>query len=55
MATIIIKQKREKTFKDISIQCERIFTLHINGYGSEKMYKMVEEIFFNVIEKNGGY
>ena len=55
MATIIIKQKREKTFKDISIQCERIFTYHIKGYGTEKMYSLAEEIFFKVVQKNGGY
>jgi hypothetical protein len=56
MTTIKIKQKRVKTFNDISVQCERIFTLHIsNGCGTEKMYEMVEEIFFNVLKKNGGY
>ena len=52
MATTI-RIKRVKTFNDISLQCERIFTLHIHGYGSDKMYEVCEEIFFKVLKKNG--
>ena len=52
MATTI-RVKRIKTFNDISLQCERIFTLHIKGYGSNKMYEVCEEIFFKVLKKNG--
>lgn len=58
MTTIAIQHrvKRVKSFKDISIQCERIFTLHIsNGYGTEKMYHMCERLYFKALQKNGGY
>lgn len=56
MATTIIIRKREtKTFKDVSIQCERIYTLHLKGYGTDTMIDKVEEIFFKAMEKNGGY
>ena len=56
MTTITIKQKRVKSFNEISIQCERIFTLHVSkGLGTDKMYDMVEKIFFKVLKKNGGY
>ena len=55
MATIIIRKRETKSFKTISIQCERIYTLHLKGYGSEKMLQMVEEIFFKAMQKNGGY
>ena len=58
MATIAIQHrvKKVKTFNEISAQCERIFTLHIsNGCGTEKMFEMVEEIFFKALKKNGGY
>lgn len=54
MTTITIK--RTKTFNEISIQCERIFTLHISqGYGTDKMFQKCETIFFKVLKKNGGY
>lgn len=35
-----------KTFKQISDQCERIMRLYLAGYGTSKMLKEVEEIFF---------
>ena len=55
MTTIQIKQRRIKTFKDVSIQCERIFTLHNNGYGTANMIERCEIIFFSQMKKNGGY
>lgn len=56
IATIQHRIKRVKSFKEISIQCERIFTLHIsNGYGTEKMYQKCETLYFKVLQKNGGY
>ena len=36
-----------KTFKQISDQCERIARLYLKGFGTEKMIKKVEDIFFN--------
>ena len=55
MKTITIRQKRVKTFKDISIQCERISTMYLNGHGTDKMYEMVQDIYFKVVKANGGY
>jgi hypothetical protein len=56
MTTITIRQKRVKSFKEISIQCERIFTLHISkGCGTDKMFETCESIYFKVLQKNGGY
>lgn len=51
--TIIIKET--KTFKSVCIQCERIINLNLKGYGTQKMMEKVEEIFFKVMQKNGGY
>ena len=56
MTTITIRQKRVKSFKEISIQCERIFSLHIsNGCGTDKMFETCERLYFKVLQKNGGY
>lgn len=56
MTTIVIRQRREKSFKDISVQCERIFTLHINGgFGTNEMFHKCETLYFEVLKKNGGY
>lgn len=52
MITTIVT-RRTKSFKDICSQCERIFSMHLHGYGSDKMLEMVETIFFKVIEKTG--
>jgi hypothetical protein len=54
MITFIVN-KRIKSFQDVCSQCERIFNLHIKGYGSDKMYELVENIFFKVLKQNGGY
>ena len=51
--TITITTKRTKTFKDVSVQCERIITMHLNGFGTDAMLEKVEEIFFNVLKKHG--
>lgn len=51
--TITHELRKIKSFRDISLQCERIFTLHINGYGTDKMYRLCESIYFKVLEKNG--
>jgi len=53
MATITITQRKKKSFKDISIQCERIFTMHLYGYGTQHMIEVCEDIFFRVLKKNG--
>ena len=55
MKTIEIRQTKVKTFKDISIQCERIITLNLKGYGTSKMMQVVETVYFNVLKENGGY
>lgn len=55
MITATIKIKRIKSFNDISIQCERIFSLHLHGYGTEQMIEKCEAIFFKAMKKNGGY
>lgn len=55
MTRIQIKQRKIKTFKEVSIQCERIFTLHNNGYGTANMLERCEMIFFGIMQKNGGY
>lgn len=53
-ATIIFKQRKTKSFKDISLQCERIFTLHINkGFGTNKMFNTAENIYFRMLQSNG--
>ena len=43
--------KRTKSFKDICSQCERISTLYLNGYGTEKMLTFAEDIFLQFIKK----
>ena len=53
--TITITTKRTKTFKDVSVQCERIITMHLQGFGTDAMLEKVEKIFFKVMKKNGGY
>lgn len=48
--------KRIKSFNEISMQCERIFTLHISkGFGTEKMFQFCEMVYFKVLSLNGGY
>ena len=47
--------KTTKTFKQICQQCERIISLHLNGYGTEKMYQFTEQTFFKAMQLNGGY
>lgn len=37
----------KKTAKQIASQCERIMLLYLAGYGTKKMIKRVEEIFFS--------
>ena len=37
----------KKTAKQIAIQCERIMRLYLAGYGTAKMIKRVEDIFFS--------
>ena len=53
MATITIKIKRTKTFNDISVQMERIYTLNFNGYGSDRMLEKCEKIFSELLKKHG--
>ena len=55
MITIQVTSKRVKTFQDVSIQCERIITMHLHGYGTDKMIKRCETIYFKLLKKNGGY
>ena len=55
MITIQVTSKRVKTFQDVSIQCERILTMHFHGYGTKTMIERVETIFFEMLKKNGGY
>lgn len=42
-----------KTFKEISLQCERIFNLHVCGFGTDRMFEMCEQIYFRLLAKNG--
>lgn len=54
MTAIVIKTKRQKSFNEISIQCERIFTLHISkGFGTDKMFDRCESIYLKLITKFG--
>lgn len=53
--TIRIEIKETKSFKDVSIQMERIITLYYQGYGSEKMYEFCEQLYFKLLKQNGGY
>lgn len=53
--TITITTKNKKSFKEISVQCERIFTMHLHGYGTDTMIEKCETIFFKAMKKNGGY
>ena len=55
MTRIQVTIKREKTFEDVSIQCERIITMHLHGYGTKKMIERCETIYFKLLKKNGGY
>ena len=45
--------KTKKTYKEISIQCERISTLYLKGYGTEAMYQKCETIYLKIIAKIG--
>ena len=45
--------KKKKTYKEISIQCERISTLYLKGYGTEAMYQKCETIYLKIIAKIG--
>jgi hypothetical protein len=53
MATIKITHRRTKTFKDVSVQCERIVTMHLRGYGTDKMYEFCERVYFKLLTTNG--
>lgn len=43
--------KIKKTFKDISKQMERIWSLYYNGYGTDKMFQMCENFFMKLLAK----
>lgn len=45
--------KKVKSFSEISMQCERIFMLHMMGFGTERMFSMCEVLFFRVLALNG--
>ena len=34
-----------KTFKEISAQLERVYSLYLKGYGTEKMLETAEKFF----------
>ena len=55
LGKMIVKTRKIKTWKEVSIQVERIVTLYYKGYGSEKMFHTCENIYFREYEKNGGY
>ncbi len=55
MTTIVLRQRKVKTFKEVSVQMERIVTLYYKGYGSERMFHICEDIYFREYHKNGGY
>lgn len=55
MTTIVVRQRKVKTFKEVSVQMERIVTLYYKGYGSERMFRICEGIYFREYHKNGGY
>ena len=55
LGKMIVKTRKVKTWKEVSIQVERIVTLYYKGYGSEKMFHTCENIYFREYEKNGGY
>ena len=37
---------KEKSFKVISAQIERIYSLYLKGYGTKRMIEKCESIFF---------
>ena len=47
-----IKTKKVKSFKDVSIQMERIITLYYQGYGNERMYEFCEQVYFKLLKEN---
>ena len=36
-----------KTFKEISAQLERVYSLYLKGYGTKKMLETAEKFFFS--------
>lgn len=55
LVTIRKQIKRTKSFKDYSVQIERIITLYYQGYGNDRMYTFCEETYFRLLKENGGY
>lgn len=55
LVTIKKQIKRTKSFKDYSVQIERIITLYYQGYGNDRMYTFCEETYFRLLKENGGY
>ena len=55
MIVVQIKSKRIKSFKDVSIQMERIITLYNQGYGNKRIYEFCEQVYFKLLKENGGY
>ena len=53
MKTTSITIKRNKTFNEISIQCERISTLYLKGYGTDKMLQKCENIYMKIVAQKG--
>ena len=50
---VIIKDRKVKTYKDYSVQMERIYTLSFKGYGTTMMLEKCEQFFSVIISKNG--
>ena len=45
-------KKNPKTHKEIMVQLERIYTLYLKGYGSNKMIEDCEDIFERILKQN---
>ena len=45
--------RKVKTYKDYSVQMERIYTMSFKGYGSAMMLEKCEQFFSVIIQKNG--
>ena len=49
------RNKRRKTFAEISAQCERIAELFVQGYGTRKMVEFCAQLYLDAVRTHGNY
>lgn len=49
------QKKRQKTFAEISAQCERIAELFVQGYGTRKMANFCAQLYLDAVRTHGNY